>query len=152
MLARAIADLSALDVDVLVAVGPDGDPGLLGELPDQVHVERFVAQSRVLPLVDVMVHHGGTGSVLGALEAGLPQVILPQGADQFANAELLAAVGAGRAVLNDEQAPGAIGQPSRPRWTIFRRNPAVAHGMRDEIAAMPSPADVVDQLAARFGG
>ena len=30
VLARAIADLSALDVDVLVAVGPDGDPGLLG--------------------------------------------------------------------------------------------------------------------------
>ena len=98
-----------------------------------------------------MVHHGGTGSVLGALEAGLPQVILPQGADQFANAELLAAVGAGRAVLNDEQSPGAIGTAVQ---AVLDDSPerAVAQGMRDEIAAMPSPADVVDQLAARFGG
>ncbi len=151
VLNRAIADLSGLDVEVLVAVGPDGDPGLLGKLPDRVHVERFVAQSRVLPLVDVMAHHGGTGSVLGALEAGLPQVILPQGADQFANGELLTAVGAGRAILNEEQSPGAIGTAVE---ALLDDSPEreVAQRIQDEIADMPSPADVVDQLVARAGG
>jgi UDP:flavonoid glycosyltransferase YjiC (YdhE family) len=43
-----------------------------------VHIERFVAQSEVLPLVDLIVHHGGTGTVLGALQAGLPQLLLPK--------------------------------------------------------------------------
>jgi UDP:flavonoid glycosyltransferase YjiC (YdhE family) len=61
VLSRAVAEIAALDVDVLVTVGPEGEPAALGELPDNVHVERFVAQSAVLPLVDLIVHHGGTG-------------------------------------------------------------------------------------------
>ncbi len=51
----------------------------LGEVPDNVHVERFVAQSAVLPLIDIIVHHGGTASTL---EVGPPQLLLSQGADQ----------------------------------------------------------------------
>jgi UDP:flavonoid glycosyltransferase YjiC (YdhE family) len=69
-----------------------------------------VAQSEVLPLVDLIVHHGGTGTVLGALEAGLPQLLLPQGADQFFNAEMLTTAGAVRALPNEAQQPGAIGE------------------------------------------
>ena len=106
VLSRAISDISALDVDLLVAVGPEGDPALLGEVSDNVRLERFVDQSRVLPLIDVMVHHGGTGSVLGALSAGVPQLIMPQGADQFFNAEYLTEVGAARALRNEEQDAG----------------------------------------------
>ena len=94
VLGRAIAEIAPLDVDILVTVGPEGEPAALGDVPDNVHVERFVAQSAVLPLVDLIVHHGGTGTVLSALEVGLPQLLLPQGADQFFNAEILTAAGA----------------------------------------------------------
>ncbi|HEX3207642.1 MAG TPA: nucleotide disphospho-sugar-binding domain-containing protein, partial [Propionibacteriaceae bacterium] len=66
VLSRAIAEIALLDVDILVSVGPEGEPAALGEVPDNVHVERFVAQSAVLPLVDLIVHHGGTGTVLSA--------------------------------------------------------------------------------------
>ena len=110
VLSRAVAEIAALDVDVLVTVGPEGEPAALGEVPDNVSVERFVAQSAVLPLVDLIVHHGGTGTVLSALEVGLPQLLLPQGADQFFNAEILTAAGAARALPNDAQQPGAIGE------------------------------------------
>src|SRR5215211_3578296 len=89
VLSRAISEIAPFDVEILVAVGPEGEPAALGELPGNMHVERFVAQSEVLPLVDLIVHHGGTGTVLGALEVGLPQLLLPQGADQFINAEIL---------------------------------------------------------------
>ena len=101
-----MADIAAFDVDVLVTVGPEGEPAALGEVPDNVYVERFVAQSAVLPLVDLIVHHGGTGTVLSALEVGLPQLLLPQGADQFVNAEILTSAGAARALPNDAQLPG----------------------------------------------
>ena len=57
-------------------------------------LEKFVDQARVLPLVDLIVSHGGTGSVLGALANGLPQLIMPQGADQFFNAQFLTEAGA----------------------------------------------------------
>ncbi len=150
VLSRAIAEIAPLDVDVLVTVGPDGEPAALGEVPDNVHVERFVAQSAVLPLVDLIVHHGGTGTVLSALEVGLPQLLLPQGADQFFNAEILTTTGAGRALPNDAQQPGAIGEAVQ---ALLGDSPErqIAARVRDEIAAMPAPADVVPALVALAG-
>ena len=148
VLSRAISDISDLDVDLLVAVGPDGDPALLGEVGDNVRLERFVDQSRVLSLIDVMVHHGGTGSVLGALSAGVPQLIMPQGADQFFNAEYLTEVGAARALRNEEQGAGAIRavvaallEPDAGERTVARR-------IQAEIADLPSPAAVIPELVS----
>jgi UDP:flavonoid glycosyltransferase YjiC (YdhE family) len=150
VLSRAVAEIAALDVDVLVTVGPEGEPAALGELPDNVYVERFVAQSAVLPLVDLLVHHGGTGTVLSALEVGLPQLLLPQGADQFINAEILTTAGAARALPNDAQQPGAIGEAVQALLGDAPERQAAAR-LRDEIAAMPSPADVVPALLQLAG-
>ena len=107
ILRRTALEIAALDVELLVAVGPAGDPALLGELPDRVHVERFVDQADVLRRVDLIVHHGGTGTVLAALEAGLPQLILPQGADQPFNAKVVAQAGAGTRQANADYTPGS---------------------------------------------
>jgi len=145
VLNRAIADIAPLDVDILVTVGPDGEPAALGEVPDNVHIERFVAQSAVLSLVDLIVHHGGTGTVLGALEVGLPQLVLPQGADQFLNAEILTAAGVGRALANDAQGSGAISEAVQALLGDSAERQAASR-VRDEIAAMPSPSEVVPQL------
>jgi UDP:flavonoid glycosyltransferase YjiC (YdhE family) len=145
VLSRAIAEIAPLDVDILVTVGPEGEPAALGEVATTVHIERFVAQSAVLPLVDLIVHHGGTGTVLGALEVGLPQLLLPQGADQFINAEILAARGIGRALPNDAQQPGAIGDAVQALLGDSAERQAAGR-VRDEIAAMPSPSDVVPAL------
>jgi UDP:flavonoid glycosyltransferase YjiC (YdhE family) len=145
VLNRAIAEIAPLGVDILVTVGPEGEPTALGDVPDNVRVERFVAQSAVLPLVDLIVHHGGTGTVLGALEAGLPQLVLPQGADQFLNAEIVAAGGIGRALPNDAQQPGVIGEAARALLGDSAERRAAGR-VRDEVAAMPSPRDVVPSL------
>jgi MGT family glycosyltransferase len=151
VLSRAIAEIAPLDVDILVTVGPEGEPAALGEVPDNVHIERFVAQSQVLPLVDLVVHHGGTGTVLGALEAGLPQLLLPQGADQFINAEILGAAGLARALANDAQQPGAISEAVQALLGDSSERQAAAR-VRDEIAAMPSPAEVVPRLVDLAAG
>ena len=150
VLSRAIAEIAPLGVDVLVTVGPEGEPAALGDVPDTVHVERFVAQSAVLQLVDLIVHHGGTGTVMGALEAGLPQLLLPQGADQFFNAEILTTTGAAQALPNDAQQPGAISEAVRKLLgdSVERQT---ARRLRDEIAAMPSPAEVVPRLVELAG-
>ena len=146
VLARAVRESAALDVDVLVTVGPAGDPAALGEQPGNVRVERFVAQSKVLPLVDLIVHHGGTGTVLAALEAGLPQLLLPQGADQFLNAATLPAAGVARALPNDAQEPGAIRNAVQALLDDSAPERTVAARVRDEIAALPHPAQVVPAL------
>jgi len=146
VLQRAITEIAALDLDVLVAVGPDGDPAAFRPVAANVHIERFVAQAQVLALVDLVVHHGGYGTVLGALAAGLPQLILPQGADQFHNARSLVTFGAARALLADDQVPGAIGDAVAALLAIDAPERAVIAGLRDEIAALPAPADVVPEL------
>ena len=150
VLSRAVAEIAPLDVDLLVAVGPEGDPAALGAVPGSVHVERFVAQGDVLPLVDIVVHHGGTGTVLGTFAAGLPQLILPQGADQFHNARSLAAIGAGRALLNDDQLPGTIAQ-AVSEMLAGSSERQVATRLRDEIDALPIPAEIVPELVALAG-
>jgi UDP:flavonoid glycosyltransferase YjiC (YdhE family) len=151
VLSRAITEIAPLNVDIVVAVGPEGEPAALGELPDNVHVERFVAQSEVLPLVDLVVHHGGTGTVLGALEVGIPQLLLPQGADQFLNAEMLTTAEAVRALGNEVQQPGAIGEAVQALLGDCPERQAAAQ-LRDEIAAMPAPDEVVPALLELAGG
>jgi MGT family glycosyltransferase len=150
VLRRAIAEIAVFDVDVLVTVGPEGEPAALGPVPQNVHVERFVAQSAVLPMVDLIVHHGGTGTVLSALEVGLPQLLLPQGADQFHNAEILPTTGVARALPNDAQQPGTIGEAVQALLGDSPERHAAAR-VRDEIAAMPSPAEVVPALVELAG-
>jgi UDP:flavonoid glycosyltransferase YjiC (YdhE family) len=147
VLSRAVDEIADLDVDLLVAVGPEGDPEALGNVPDHVHLERFVDQSRVLPLVDVVVHHGGTGSVLGALASGLPQLIMPQGADQFFNADFLLEAGAARRLRNEEQEPGAIRRAVSDLLSGGAEK-RVAQQIQAEIAELPAPAEVVPELGA----
>ena len=152
VLRRAVKEIAELDLDVLVAVGPDGDPAALGPVADHVHIERFVAQAQVLDRVDLVVHHGGYGTVLGVLAAGLPQLILPQGADQFHNARSLADFGAARALLGDDQSPGAIGDAVAALLLVDAPERAVTAGLRSEIAALPAPADVVAELDSLIAG
>jgi len=143
-LRRAVVETAAACLDVLVAIGPDGDPAALGDLPESVHTERFIAQEQVLPLVDLVVHHGGTGTTLGALASGVPQVIMPQGADQFLNAARLVEVGAGRAVPNE--APEGAMQAAVAGILHGTAEREVAQQFAAEVAEMPAPAEVVSRL------
>ena len=69
VLREALAGLACLDVQVLVTVGPMGEPDALGPQPAHVRVERFVPQTRVLPHVSVVLLHGGSGTFLGGSAA-----------------------------------------------------------------------------------
>jgi UDP:flavonoid glycosyltransferase YjiC (YdhE family) len=144
-LRAAAAGVGSLDVDVLVTVGPDGDPSALGPVPGSVRVERFVPQGVLLPHVDLVVHHGGSGTLLGALAHGLPQLVLPHGADQFTNAQALLDSGAGRRLLPEEISSESVAGAVRALLSEpgFRD---AARGLADEIAAMPEPAERVTKL------
>jgi UDP:flavonoid glycosyltransferase YjiC (YdhE family) len=61
------------------------DPDDFAAAPSMT-VERFVPEADVLDHADVMVCHGGLGSVLGAIETATPMVIVPLGAEQLVNA------------------------------------------------------------------
>ena len=88
--------------------------------------------------------------MLGALASGLPQVCLPRGADQFANADRVRAVGAGVRLLADEVTPERL----RAAVTAVLADPAYARAarlMKAEIEAMPSAGEVLDGLVRLAG-
>ncbi|MCW2768168.1 MAG: hypothetical protein JWO11_4127 [Nocardioides sp.] len=150
VLRPAVEALSALPVRVLVAVGPDGDPAVLGSQPANVRVERWVHQPQVLEHCSVVASHAGSGTFLGALARGLPQLCLPQAADQFRNAAGGGRSGAALVLTPPEATSDAIaGAVTRllAEGRFGRRAAVVAA----EIGRMPAPADVVEELVRRYG-
>lgn len=93
------------------------------------------------------MHHGGSGTVLGALASGTPQLLLPKGADQFQNADAMAAAGLAAVLEPSETTVSSVAAEATA--SIGRLSPAAA-GVRDELLAMPGPSEVLEQLIARF--
>jgi UDP:flavonoid glycosyltransferase YjiC (YdhE family) len=147
VLRRCVDGLATLPVDVLVTTGPAVAAGALADVPSNVRVETWVSQTDVLRHADLAVHHGGSGTMLGALRAGLPQLLVPQGADQFANAEAVLAAGVGTRLLPAELTSQAVAAHADALLTGqgFR---AAAHRLAGEVEAMPSPDEVVAELTS----
>ena len=137
--------------DVVVTIGLRGDSTLLGPQPDNVHVERWVPQSRLLPHCEVFVSHGGSGALLGAIGAGVPMLAIPQGADQFINAERVVATGMGRRLLPAELEPAAVRESVRALIDEPAHR-AAARAVQATTATMPAPEAVVPVLEAHTRG
>lgn len=140
-----VAALRDLDVRGLVTVGPRADPAVVGAQPAHVRVEQYVPQTRVLPHCDVVVSHAGSGTVLAALALGLPQVCLPQGADQFLNAAAISSAGVGISFAPGERNADAV-REAIVRVLDDASFRDAAGRVRSSIAAMPSPDDVAGDL------
>jgi UDP:flavonoid glycosyltransferase YjiC (YdhE family) len=138
-----------LGIRVVVTLGPGNDPAALGPQPPHVTVGQFIPQAELLPACAAVVSHAGSGTFLAALAAGVPQVLLPQAADQFLNAQAGAEGGVAIAV------PRAEVSVARVREALervvgdkaFRR---AAELVRAEISAMPAPEAAAAELERRF--
>ncbi|MGS0684893.1 glycosyltransferase [Nakamurella sp. GG22] len=96
---RAVLDaVTGMPVRVLLTVGRELDIARLGVPPSNVRIEQWVDQADVMAHADLVVCHGGAGTTLGALAAGVPSVVFPLFADQAANAACVAHAGAGVAL------------------------------------------------------
>jgi UDP:flavonoid glycosyltransferase YjiC (YdhE family) len=146
----AIHAAASVAREVLVTVGPAGDPAAVSRIAPGVRVERFVPQADVLPRCAALVCHAGSGTVLAALAHGIPLVCLPRAADQFANAANVARVGAGLALAPPAVSVESISEALR---TVLDDGPPrrVAQELAQEIAAMPDTAEVASAIEAHAG-
>jgi UDP:flavonoid glycosyltransferase YjiC (YdhE family) len=110
---HAVAAAGRLDARVLVTVGRDLDVAAVGSVPDNVRVEPWADQREVLRRAAAVLSHGGSGTTLGALEAGCPQVVYPLFADQASNARVVETGGLGVALL--DTSPGGAPALRVPR-------------------------------------
>jgi UDP:flavonoid glycosyltransferase YjiC (YdhE family) len=151
VLREALKGLRDLGCNVIVAVGPDGDPDAFGPQPLHVRIERYVPHALLLPRCRLVVSQGGAGVMFGALSLGLPQLLLPQGADQFVNAEALVRAGAGEALAQGEVSAARVAA-SASRLLADARFTSAARAVQAELAAMPDPDAVLRQLTAPQAG
>jgi UDP:flavonoid glycosyltransferase YjiC (YdhE family) len=110
-----------------------------------VHVVEYVPFGRLLPTTDLVVGHAGAGTMLAALGAGRPMVLLPFAADQPQNAA--ACRDAGAALVIERE--GWTGDRIRSTVEAALAMPSLAEAalrIRAEIQAMPGPAQVVTRL------
>jgi MGT family glycosyltransferase len=97
-LLRAFATaLAPLGGTVIVSTGQT-DPAALGTLPGNVLSQRYVPQPEVLARAALFITHGGMNSVNEALYAGVPMLVVPQGADQPLVAARVVELGAGLSI------------------------------------------------------
>jgi UDP:flavonoid glycosyltransferase YjiC (YdhE family) len=141
MMTRVVAAAVGTGVDV-VLVRPDRSVARRS-LPPNVTTTDWLPFAAVLPHVAGIVHHGGAGTLMAALAAGVPQVVVPGAGDRTVHARLVATRGAGLAVPQDE-----IDAETLHRLVSDPSLRQASQEVAAEIAAMPAPGDLVDPLLA----
>lgn len=112
-------------------------------LPANVRTVEWTALSQVLPTCAAIVHDGGTDTVLTALAHGVPQLVIPDGAEQRHNAGLVRARGVGLTGTRKSVSPGLL-----QRLVKDDSLAAAAHEVRVEMTGAPGP----DEIAAKLAG
>lgn len=138
LLAAILAGMREVAGTLVLTVGGAVDQAALGPQPPHLHVERYVPQSLLFPRCDLVVAHGGSGTLVAALEHGLPLVLIPLMADQPENAARAAALGLGRVVGPDERTPEAISAAVRAVLADPAYRASARH-VREELASLPGP-------------
>lgn len=139
LMRRVIDAAGPVDAD-FVLIRPDRRAAAR-RYPPNVRATDWLPLPAALAVSTAIVHHGGAGSTLAALHAGVPQLVVRGAGDRRHNAELVAVRGAGLAVDDREISTAVLDR--------LLDDPALARAAQQvsaEVAAMPAPADLVPRL------
>lgn len=70
------------DTTVIMSIGKKIKKEDLGEIPDNFYVSDFLPQLEILKKTDLFITHGGMNSTSEAMFFGVPEIVVPQAADQ----------------------------------------------------------------------
>ncbi len=126
-----------------VAHGGKLDATEAASLPGNPRVEAFVPQRAVIGTASAVVTHGGLNTVLDALAAGVPLIVVPLAFEQGATAARVARTGAGLVIPRRQFTPVRVADaltalldtPSyRERASALRNEIALAGGVDRAVA------------------
>ncbi|KAH9400458.1 hypothetical protein TYRP_002023 [Tyrophagus putrescentiae] len=103
LMRRLIEILSRSPNRFIFSLGPYA--AQLQPLPANMWGDRFVPQTAVLPLVSLVISHGGNNTTLEALYHGSPLLICPLFGDQHDNRQRVTEAGLGDGVANPYKCP-----------------------------------------------
>jgi MGT family glycosyltransferase len=140
----ALDALADEDVNV-VATMPSAQ--LLGRLPANARVERFVPHAPLLARATCAITHGGAGATQKALASGVPVCVVPFGRDQLEVARRVEVADAGTRLPAQKLNPERL----RERVRLAMTKQAGARRVADGYAASGGPcaaADAFESLCA----
>ncbi|MBF6329800.1 glycosyltransferase [Nocardia transvalensis] len=142
-LEAVVAAAAAVDADFLIALG-EASVERLGSLPPNVRsLGRWFPYTELFRTCAAVVHHGGGGSILTAINAGIPQMVVRMDLDPAAQimGNAVRDRGIGISTSAGEITPGQL-ERLLTDDTLRRATAEVAA----EVAALPSPADIAARL------
>lgn len=142
MVRAALEGLAGEPVRVLATTNRREPPEPLPE-PANARVVDWLSYARTMPLCDLVICHGGHGTVARALASGVPVLVCPAAGDQAENAARVAWAGVGAAL------PRRLASPRGVRLAVRRAlaDPRLRHRAR-ELAAWARSNDAAAAAAA----
>jgi UDP:flavonoid glycosyltransferase YjiC (YdhE family) len=146
----ALAALAEEPVRVVATTNRPGGRDLLAEVPEHALVVDWLSYSQVMPQADLVICHGGHGTVARALAAGAPVLCCPHVGDMTENGARVTWAGAGLML------PWRLTHPGPLRWAVRRilrgagfkeRAQGIAQWSRDHNGAHRGA-----ELVERLGG
>lgn len=145
--------LEGLPINALLTIGRDLEPRMLWPTPPNVEVTQWADQRAVMARAVAVVHHGGSGTVVGSLESACPQLVVPLFADQGDNAAMVELQGLGLAVTDRARGgPAAMREPrgddahriheALKRLLATDEMRARSREVADQMSQLPSVADL----------
>jgi UDP:flavonoid glycosyltransferase YjiC (YdhE family) len=156
VLRAAARGLAGAPVEAILTTGHARDPQELSLRPaaPNVHVTRWLSHDELLPRCRAVVTTGGAGTVMAALRAGAPLVVVPTTWDKPDNARRVTEAGVGLRLAPRRCTPeglrAAVEQVVRD--PCYRAN---AQRIAERLAAAPGPlgaAEWIEALAPVAGG
>ncbi|WP_326697326.1 glycosyl transferase [Streptomyces sp. NBC_01754] len=135
---------------VVLQIGRHTDPRELGDIPSGVEVHNWVPQLAILEQADAFVTHAGMGGSSEGLFTGVPMIAVPQGAEQFMNADRLVELGVARRIDTADATAEAL----RSALLELTTDPDVARrsaGLRAGVRAEGGTARAADLIEAALG-
>ncbi|MDT0379786.1 glycosyltransferase [Streptomyces sp. DSM 42041] len=132
---------------VVLQIGRYVDPSELGEIPVNVEVHSWVPQLAILGQADAFVTHAGMGGSSEGLFTGVPMIAVPQGAEQFQNADRLVELGVARRLDTADADAASL----RAALTALTSDPEVARRsarLREDARAEGGTTRAADLLEA----
>ncbi|WP_405504935.1 macrolide family glycosyltransferase [Streptomyces anulatus] len=140
---------------VVLQIGRHTDPRELGDIPPGVEVHSWVPQRAILEQADAFVTHAGMGGCGEGLLAGVPMIAVPQGAEQFMNADRLVELGVARRIDTPDATADTLRAALNDLVTdpeTARRSARLRAAARSEGGTRRATGLIEDMVASAPGG
>lgn len=148
LMRRVIGVLAELPINVIVSKGPLHDEF---ELAANMWGAEFLPQTKILPLVDLVITHGGNNTTTEAMHFGKPMILLPLFWDQYDNAQRVHERGFGIRLDTYRFTPEELQDAVRTLLAdaaLRERIAAVGADIRSR-AGVATAADIIERVGAR---